>query len=335
MKAGRVGVGVIGVGVMGRRHAENFAQHVPEARLVAVHDANAALARRVADELGVLACASVDELLSRDDVRCVLIASPSRFHAEQAVAAARAGKDVLLEKPIAHSLADADRVIAAAREAGVRLQVGFQRRYDAAYADAYQLVRSGSLGEPLFYRGTNRDRDAPSGAPGTLAREDILIESAIHDLDGAPWLVGDEVREVRATLATLGDATRAPCPNLALVTLAFARGAVADIEALRGARYGYDIRHELVCAEGALLIGDDRRTRARVLTPAGGEHDLAAGWLERFADAYVAEARDFALGALERRPPSVTGADGRAALAIALAARDAAERGRAVELSRS
>lgn len=329
MSRDRVGVGVIGVGLMGRRHAEDLARHVPEARLVAVHDANADVARRVAADLDAVGCTSIGELLGRDDVRAVVVASPSDRHEEHAIAAARAGKDVLVEKPIARTLEGAGRVIGAARASGVRLQVGFQRRYDTAYAEAHRIARSGSLGRPLFYRGTNRDRDAPSGAPGTLAREDILVESAIHDLDGGPWLVGDEVRTVRATLATVGDPSTAPCPDLALVTLTFARGAVAEIEALRGARYGYDIRHELVCTGGSLLIGGHPNGRLTVLgaRPRG---EVLAGWLERFADAYVLEVRDFVQGVIERRPPRVTGEDGRRALAIALAAAEAADSGRSV-----
>lgn len=329
MTGHRIGVGVIGVGVMGRRHAENVAWYVPEARLVAVHDVDIPASRRVAGDLDAVACASLDELLAREDVGAVIVASPSRFHEEHAVAAARAGKDVLLEKPIARTLEGAGRVIGAARASGVRLQVGFQRRYDTAYAEAHRIARSGSLGRPLFYRGTNRDQQAPSGAPGTLAREDILVESAIHDLDGGPWLVGDDVRTVRATLATVGDPSTAPCPDLALVTLTFAGGAVAEIEALRGARYGYDIRHELVCTEGSLLIGGHPNGRLTVLG-ARPREEVLAGWLERFADAYVLEVRDFVQGAIERRPPRVTGEDGRRALAIALAAAEAADSGRSV-----
>jgi predicted dehydrogenase len=329
-RAERLGVGVIGVGLMGSRHAENVARHVPEARLVALHDADNARCRRVAEDLGAVACATVEDLLAREDVRAVVVTSPSVFHEEHAVAAARAGRDVLLEKPIALTLAGADRVIAAVRENGVRLQVGFQRRYDPAYGEAHRLVRSGTMGEPFFYRGTNRDREAPIGAPGTLAREHVLVESAIHDLDAAPWLVGDEVRAVRATLGTLSEPSTAPCPDLSLVTLLFARGAVADIETLRGARYAYDIRAELVCTEGSLLIGGHPNGRLTVLRPARGPEAVATGWLDRFADAYLRELQDFVGGAIQRRPPAVGGEDGRRALAIALAALEAANGGGSV-----
>src|SRR6267143_4404292 len=117
----RIGVGVAGVGVMGRRHAENAARSIPGARLAAVFDADRAVARSVAQDLEAAGSETLDELLEREDVRVVVIASPARFHAEQALAALSRGKDVLLEKPMAHSLADCDRMIAMAERKSARL----------------------------------------------------------------------------------------------------------------------------------------------------------------------------------------------------------------------
>ncbi len=319
-----MGIGVIGVGLMGRRHAENLARHVRDARLAVVTDADRATRERVAQELGAVACESVDALLERTDVRAVIVASPKRFHEQHAVAAAKAGKDVFLEKPIATSLEGADRVIAAARDAGVRLQVGFQRRYDPAYAEARKLVAGGDLGRPLLYRGINRDRDAPVGPPGSMETNDILTESAIHDLDGARWMISDEVAGVRASLATIGDSATTPGPDLAMVELRFAGGALAHIEALRGARYAYDIRSEIICETGAVMVGGFAQTMLTVLRAGERREDLYPGFLERYAEAYAAELRDFVAGVLDRRPPAVTGEDGRRALAIAFAAERAA-----------
>jgi predicted dehydrogenase len=319
-----VSVGVIGVGLMGRRHAENLVRHVSDARVVAVTDANESTRERVAKDLGTTASASVDALLDLPALRAAVIASPARFHETHAIAAARAGKDVFVEKPIAKTLEGADRVIAAAREAGVRLQVGFQRRYDPAYAEARKLVASGALGRPLFYRGVNRDLLAPVGPPGSMETNDILTESAIHDLDGARWMMADDVTGVRASLATIGDPVHAPAPNLAMVELRFGRGAVAHVEAMRGARYGYDIRSEVMCETGAVFVGGFAQTMLTVMRGDERRDDLYPGFLERYADAYVAELRDFVAGVRDRRPPAVTGEDGRAALAIALAAGRAA-----------
>jgi predicted dehydrogenase len=315
---------VIGVGLMGRRHAENLARHVSDARLLAVTDPDESARERVAKDLGTSGGASVDALLDLPALRAVVIASPARFHETHAIAAARAGKDVFVEKPIAKTLDGADRVIAAARDAGVRLQVGFQRRYDAPYVEARKLVSSGSLGRPLFYRGINRDRETPMGEPGSFAKGDVLTESAIHDLDGARWMLSDEVADVWADLGTIGDPATAPGPNVAIVVLRFDGGAIAHIETLRGARYGYDIRSEVLCEDGAVMIGGFAQTMLTVLRGNERRDDLYPGFLERYADAYVAELRDFVGGVLDRRPSRVTGEDGRRALALALAAERAA-----------
>jgi predicted dehydrogenase len=315
---------VIGVGLMGRRHAENLARHVTDARVLAVTDADASARDRVARDLDASASPNADALLALPALRAVVIASPARFHETHAIAAAHAGKDVFVEKPIAQTLEGADRVIAAAREAGVGLQVGFQRRYDVPYTEARKLVSSGSLGRPLFYRGVNRDREMPVGAPGSYGRGDVLTESAIHDLDGARWMLSDEVDSVWADLETIGDPATAPSPNVAMVVLRFGGGAVAHIETLRGARYAYDIRSEVLCENGAVMVGGFAQTVLTVLRQGERRDDLYPGFLERYADAYVAELRDFVAGVRDRRPPAVTGEDGRAALAIALAAGRAA-----------
>lgn len=312
---------------MGARHAENIAHEVPEAALVAVFDAQPAAARRVAGSLGCDQAASLEDLLRRDDIDAVVIVSPPRFHAEHALAAVEARKHVLLEKPMALTLADADRINAAAARSDVRLQVGFMRRYDPAYAAAKRRIEAGDIGVPRLFKGIDRDQDAPVGPFGSAGRADILTDSAIHEFDVARWLMADEVTAVRATIAVLGDRATVPCPNLALVDLRFSRGAVGNVETLHGAKYGYDIRAEVVGTEGTLLIGGHQRTALTFLGTAGSTHDLSGNWLDRFADAYRLEMRDFVHAILEGRPPAITGEDGRRALAIALAADAAGELG--------
>lgn len=325
--AADIGVGVIGVGLMGRRHAENVAC-VGGARLAAVHDANASVRERVARELGADSAASVDELLADDGVDAVVIASPAHAHEAHAVAAFAAGKDVLLEKPMAPTLEAADRILAAAKASGARLQIGFMRRYDPAYTQAESVVRSGKVGAVRLFKGVDRDRDAPRGAPGSLPRINIFAESAIHDFDVARWFVRDEVAGVRASALTL--APGAPGPDLALADLHFTDGAAASIETYRGARYAYDIRAEIVCSEGTIFVGGFTQRALEVLTPDGTRHDLFPGFLERFADAYLFELRDFLAGVRYRTPPRVSGEDGRRALAIALACDRACDEAREV-----
>jgi scyllo-inositol 2-dehydrogenase (NAD+) len=326
----RIGVGVVGVGLMGRRHAENAARWIPGARLAAVFDADRALAARGGRDLDADACGSLEELLDRDDVRVVVVASPREFHAEQAVAALSRGKDVLLEKPMALSLADCDRVIAAAERRSARIQIGFMRRYDPAYAEAKRLLVSGALGEALLVRAVHRDREAPD-LPASRGVTDMMLESTIHDFDLSRFLLGDEIASVTTTAAVLCHTRGAHghAPNAALNAVRFAGGALADIETYWGARYAYDVRTEIVCANGTALIGHQQRNGLVVYTPAGATHDLFPGFLERFGEAYRAELADFVDGSLERRPPAVTGGDGRAAVAAALAGVASFQSGRA------
>jgi scyllo-inositol 2-dehydrogenase (NAD+) len=332
VSAARVGIGiaVVGTGVMGRRHAENAARSVPGARLAALFDADRAVANRVASELEADACGSLEQLLARDDVDVVAIASPSRFHAEHAVAALEAGKDVLLEKPMAHSLADCDRIIGAAARAKRRLQIGFMRRYDPAYAEAKRLIASGALGEPRLFRAVHRDREA-SYLPAEAGVRDLMFESTIHDFDLARFLLDDDIAAVTTTAAALCHERGAHghAPSAALNAVTFRRGGVADIETYWGAVYAYDVRTEVVCASGTAMIGHQQRTRLDVYTAAGAAHDLFPGFLERFGDAYREELIDFVRGARERREPRVTGADGRAAVAAAIAGVAAYASGRA------
>ena len=334
MTRDRIGVGVVGVGMMGRRHAENAGQWIPGARLAAVFDADRALAARVGRDLDADTCGSLEELLGRDDILVVVIASPREFHAEQAVAALSRGRDVLLEKPMGLSLADCDRVLATAERGSARLQIGFMRRYDPAYAEAKRLVVSGVLGEPLLVRAVHRDREAPD-LPESRGVTDMMLESTIHDFDLSRFLLGDDIASVTTTAAVLCHTRGAHghAPNAALNAVRFAGGALADIETYWGARYAYDVRTEIVCANGAVLIGHQQRSRLAVYTPAGATHDLFPGFLERFAEAYRAELADFIDGALERRPPAVTGRDGRAAVAAALAGVASFESGRPADVA--
>jgi predicted dehydrogenase len=330
VKGEGIGVGVAGVGVMGRRHAENAARRIPGARLAAVFDADRAVGSDVAKELGAAACATLEDLLDREDVRVVVIASPSRFHADQAVAALSRGKDVLLEKPMAHSLADCDRIIAAAQHASARLQIGFMRRYDPAYAEAKALIASGALGQPLLFRGVHRDREA-THLPASSGVTEMMFESAIHDFDLSRFFLGDEIAAVTTTASVLchtrGEHGHAP--NAALNSVRFRGGALAEIETYWGALYGYDVRSEVVCETGTAVIGHAQRTGLAVYTAGGARSGLFEGFLQRFADAYLAELADFVAGAPERRPPAVTGRDGRAAVAAALAGVESFQSGRA------
>jgi len=133
----RLRVGVSGVGAMGARHAANLRRHIPGAELVAVADADRKRAAAVAQELEIsTACGSIDELVQRNEVQAVVIASPGKFHASDVATAAAAGKHVFSEKPLGLNLVELDAALEAVAKANVLFQVGHMRRYDPAYVDA-------------------------------------------------------------------------------------------------------------------------------------------------------------------------------------------------------
>ena len=320
----KLGVGVIGVGEMGRRHAENLRRHVPEAQLIAISDVSTERVRQVAEELEIeFAYAKADEMLGRKDIQAVIIATPDKFHAAVIKAAAAAGKDILCEKPLAITLEDAQAALDAVSRAGVRLQVGFMRRYDPAYALARKRIESGEIGTPVVFKSVGRDKDEPplaayqSGVNGML-----FYTNTIHDFDMARWLMQDEVVEVhsyassaiRPELAQYGDVVAG------VINLKFAKGGIGNIDSHAQALYAYDVRTEIVGSKGSIFVGTVEGAPAVFLSPAGGSAVLADHFLSRFREAYLMEARDFVNTMLHGQAPRVGGEDGLRALEIAVAA---------------
>jgi predicted dehydrogenase len=295
---------------------------VPEAKLAAVADIDLEAARRLAEELEVPYCESADALLERNDVEAVVVASPPKFHLSAIQTAAAAGKHILCEKPLALTLKDVDAAIRAASEGKVLLQVGFMRRYDPGYAEAYKRIEGGEVGTPIIFRSIGRDRQPPPLSFYQSGSGTLFLDSSIHEFDLARWLMNDEVAEVHAFGGTLA------CPELVqfgeldagLVNLRFCRGALGNVESFRQSRYGYDIYTEVVGSKGTLRIGYLRQTAITILSGSGVVHDVVDQFLVRFKEAYLNELRDFVGAVRTNSPPRVTGEDARRALAVALAA---------------
>jgi len=320
----KLGVGVVGVGEMGKRHAENLARLVPKARLVAVADPDLERARSVAQELEIeYAYDRTEALVARPDVQAVVIASPPKFHTAAIQAAAAAGKHILCEKPLALTLEEADSALEAVAAAGVHLQLGFMRRYDPAYAEAKKAIEAGEIGEPIIFKSIGRDFEAPPpssfecGWSGTL-----FHDSSVHEFDLARWLMNDEVVEVHtfAAAQAIPQLSRLGLFDAAVVNLRFARGAIGNVESFMDARYGYDVRTEIVGTKGTIRVGSLHNTPLQVLTHPGSRRHVVNHFLVRFADAYVAEMQDFVETILADRAPRVTRDDGRKALAVVMAA---------------
>jgi inositol 2-dehydrogenase len=320
----KLGVGVLGVGEMGKRHAENLRHLVPQARLVAVADVAASRARQVAAELEIEhSFGSLEEMLENRDVDAVVIATPDKFHPQAIRVAAAAGKDILCEKPLALNLDDAHAALDAVARAGVRLQIGFMRRYDPAYAAAMKRVEAGEIGEPVVFKSIGRDKDAPPlAAYQSNVNGMLFYNNTIHDFDLARWLMRDEVVETHAytTVAIRPEVAQYGDVVASVVNLKYRHGAIGNVESYVQAVYGYDVRTEIVGSKGSILIGSLQQIPAIFLSISGGSYRTEDHFLTRFADAYVAEIQDFVQNMLSDRQPSVSGEDGLRALKIAVAA---------------
>jgi myo-inositol 2-dehydrogenase/D-chiro-inositol 1-dehydrogenase len=336
-RSDRLGVGLIGAGAMGRLHARNLARVLNGARLVAVADPNPAAAGEVAYQEGVPAVyTAAEELLADPAVEAVVIASPASTHAQLIGATAAACRHIFCEKPIGLDLVAVDAALAEVARNGVALQVGFQRRFDRSFRRARDLIAEGSIGRPRLARITSRDPQPP---PIAYLRESggLFMDMTIHDFDMARFLVADEVEEVTAVGAVLVDPAIGSVANdfdTSIVTLRFAGGALGLIENCRQTAYGYDQRVEVFGSEGAVTVENEGMDGSVLITGEGSRGARPQpGFRERYADAYAAELQAFVDAVRDGRSPEVGGSDGRAPVAIALAAQRSAKESRPVLVS--
>jgi myo-inositol 2-dehydrogenase/D-chiro-inositol 1-dehydrogenase len=316
-----VRVGVIGVGRIGRMHAELLARRIPGTSVPAIYDAHAETARSLGEELGVPVAASLDEMLG-GDADAVAICTSTDTHADLIVAAAQAGKAIFCEKPVSLDLAELDRALVAVADAGVPFQIGFNRRFDPAHQSVHDAVASGEVGDPHLVRISSRD---PAPPPLEYVRRSggIFLDMTIHDFDMARYVAGSEVVEVYARGAVRVDPAfgEAGDVDTALITLVHANGCLTAIDNSRQAVYGYDQRVEVLGSRGMAASENPHAHSALVRTAAGTRlATLPYFYLERYVPSYVREWEAFAAALKAGREPPVTMADARAPLVIGLAA---------------
>ena len=315
--------GVLGVGRIGRIHARNLATQVEGAELVAIADPRMDVAREVAARWHVPhVYADYHDVLRHPQVDAVVIATPTDTHARIIVEAAEAGKHIFCEKPIALDLAAIDQALETVERAGVKLQVGFNRRFDPTFKRVRELVAQGAVGTPHLLRITSRDPEPPP-LEYVKVSGGIFLDMTIHDFDMARYLMGEEVEEVYAMGAVLVDPSigQAGDVDTAVVTLRFRSGAMGVIDNSRKAVYGYDQRVE-VFGSGGMAAGENRTPDAHVLADGQGIHRPKPLYffLERYMDSFIAEMQAFVAALQEDREPPVTGRDGRMAVVLGLAA---------------
>jgi len=332
----KISVGIIGAGRIGRVHAENLAYRIPEAKLVAIADIVVEAAERAAAEFGIPRAFRDHRAIMEDDaIEAVVICSSTDTHAQMIEEAAAAGKHIFCEKPIALDLPSIDRALAAVERAGVKLQVGFNRRFDPSFRRVRDLVATGQLGTPHILRITSRD-PAPPPIGYIKVSGGLFLDMAIHDFDMARYLIGEEVEEVFAVGDVLVDPEigRAGDIDTAITVLRFASGTLGTIDNSRKSVYGYDQRVEVFGSAGMALVANKTPDNV-VHSDAEGVHSAKPLYffVERYTEAYVVEMREFVQCILADKTPPVTGLDGRIPVVMAYAAKKSYAEKRPVKLS--
>ena len=337
MSTNRLGIGVIGVGLMGKVHATNLATRIPRAQLVAIADANQPLGQKVASELGVSTVYSdYRQLLKNESIDAVVIATPSFAKPELVVAALESGKNVYCEKPLCVTLEDADDIARAVKKAGTVFQMGFQRRFDPSLVRLRDAVQSGRLGRILLMTSKTRD------PPGSIASwEDdpklsggIFNDTCSHDFDIIRWISGAEFRSVFA----VGRATLMPNRkahgnyDTIVVSFELSTDAIGHVDSCAHTLYGYDTRIEIIGTEADALTSIGNKSECHIIDKDTTSNEYSDSYFQRFDQAYRDETADFVSCVQHHRPPRSTVEDGRAAVEIALAAVKSARESVAVAL---
>jgi myo-inositol 2-dehydrogenase/D-chiro-inositol 1-dehydrogenase len=289
----------------------------------------------VADELGIQRVVrDYHELLADPEIEAILIASSTNTHAFIMKDVAASGKHIFCEKPLALNLPDIDDALEVVGKAGVKLQVGFNRRFDKSFRRVREIVASGEIGHPCILRITNRDPDVPA-MEFMRVSGGMFLDMSIHDFDMARFQVG-EVEEVYATGGVLIEPQLHEFGDIDtnVITLKFANGAVGAIDNSRRAVYGYDQRLEVFCSNGTAMADNEVETTIMKGGPDGFHSArLPHFFMQRYAPCYVDEVRQFVEAVRDDLPTPTTGVDGRAAVVLGYAAGKSLHENRPVKVS--
>ncbi len=324
---------VLGCGRIGTMHARNLAKH-PQAKLISVYDVVTRASDAMAAELGVKAAQSVDEVLGDAAVDAVLIATSTDTHVDLIVRAAKAGKAILCEKPIALDMKAVEACWAEIGSLNATVMIGFNRRFDPSFRAVHDRMSAGEIGKLEQVVITSRD---PGPPPVSYIKVSggLFRDMTIYDFDLARYFAG-EIVEVQAFGANLVDPAIAEAGDIdsAMVTMRAASGALIHINNSRRASYGYDQRLEVFGEKGMLIAGNRTATTVQSFSAAGtGQGDVVLPFfIERYADAYAAEIAHFVDSVAGGRTPLTSFKDGAEALRLADAAFESLATGRAVKL---
>jgi predicted dehydrogenase len=335
------GFGIVGAGLWGSTHARVYGDD-PRVRLVGICDADAARARALAEKSGAaMATDDLGELLSQPGLDAVSIVTPDFAHTEAALAAARAGKHVLIEKPLATTVEECESIIAAAREAGVKLMVDFHNRWNPPFHRARRAIEEGEIGTPQFasYRLSDTIY-VPTKMIAWAGRSTVAWFLATHCLDTLRWLMGDEVARVYCVSRSRVLAARGVnTPDYYQTTLEFRGGATAFLEVAwilpEGSPSLIDLKCELVGDRGAFYIDGSHHRALEIQTAERSSYPdmlvMPTVYGQAVGFAYQS-IRHFVDCVANDQPPVATGEDGLAVTRIICAMEESARTGQAVEV---
>ena len=335
-------IGILGSGFMGRTNAETITKYLPGAKLVAI--AGGKRAAQLAKDYGVQSEEDPSALLARDDIDAVFISTPHARHGAQATEAAGRGKHVLLDKPMATSVAECNDIIEAAEASGVNVMIMFGQRFRIVNREAHRLIREGAIGRvTMIHTWSLNPGGLASLPPWQSLSENLgtLFGHGVHNIDLVRWFTGSEVETVAArsqfepggnevsTMSVLGLANGA----MASLWVSWAVPAPGFPAGGFSARVVGEKGLLELDAYGSLRLGRDGNWT--VVAEQAPIDFKGKGMLDPVRlEAYGLQGREFLDSIREGRRPSVTGEDGRAAVAIALAAYDSSRQGKTIHLGR-
>ena len=329
-------LGVIGTGRIGKVHIATLVRSVPQAEVVAIADINLKNANEVAKAFGITTVFSnYMDVINHPEVEAVVLCSPTDTHARYIVDAANAGKHIFCEKPVDLSLEVIKDALDAVSKAGVKLMVGFNRRFDPNFLKIKQLVVDGKIGDPHILKITSRD-PAPPPAEYSAVSGGMFMDMTIHDFDMARYIAGSEVTEVYTKASVLVDPAigKAGDVDTAIITLTFANGAIGVIDNSRKAVYGYDQRVEIFGSNGMACADNNYPENHRYFASDGVHGSLPLNFfMDRYLEAYANEMKIFCNSVVNNLQLPVSGNDGLMSVAIALAAKKSYLEHRPVKLA--
>ncbi|UQS84115.1 inositol 2-dehydrogenase [Bombilactobacillus thymidiniphilus] len=331
----KIRIGVIGLGRIGKMHLENLANLRECYEVKGIAAPRTPNIAELAEKYDVsFYTRDAQELIINDEIDAVLIASSTNTHAELIEAAAKAGKNIFCEKPVAEEINDIKHALQVVKDNQVKLQIGFDRRFDHNFRTIYDYVQSGKIGDPQIIRISSRDPEPPS-IDYIKVSGGLFNDMMIHDFDMARYLSQSEVTEVYAIGDSLIDPEIGKVGDIdtAIVTLKFENGAIGEIDNSRKAVYGHDQRAEVFGSKGKVETDNDRNSNIDFETDDGGHHDkIPKPFQVRYAQAYIDELKEFYNSIEKDESVRVSGTDALRAAQLAQAAQKSLAAGKPVKV---